>query len=305
MQGTNPKEINDGQSLEERIELIERWLVQQGFQVETREKIYNNDGVQIAEFDIVITGKDDSTPIKHLVECRDRPSKGPSPGSWIEQLAGRRSRFKFDKVMAVSTTGFSPSAKDAAQSLHIELRNFQDLDYETVANWLPYNAPMVIRHGDFQSVNIFLDQNLDLESDNPLPQRVDTNQQIFVRKETGKRVTLKQIWQNILNENPQLFDDIKPNGPPKQLTVRADYSESRKYQLLRKENILPISHIDFQATLKLIIPNMPLSKVSEYVTQPTDDKNKEKIVEFAQWKGKEQDIIKELIFIGIPKKSTD
>src|SRR5882757_5065123 len=105
-----------GRDLEDLVALIERFHLPAGLEVTTNAHIYDEHGVQIAEFDIQVKGKVGTTDIAWLVECRDRPSEGPAPGSWIEQLIGRRARFKYDKVTAVSTTGFSVSAKDAART---------------------------------------------------------------------------------------------------------------------------------------------------------------------------------------------
>src|ERR671918_3202396 len=98
---------NTGKSLEKLVKQIEELLLPKGFYIRSNERVYNDEGIQIAEFDIEITGMLGSTPIKWLIECRDRPAQGPAPGSWIEQLVGRRARFRIDKVTAVSTTGFS------------------------------------------------------------------------------------------------------------------------------------------------------------------------------------------------------
>lgn len=124
---------NDGSELERLVKIIEGCVLSKGFSVESRKPVYNDRGIQIAELDIVITGKIGSATFKWLIECRDRPSDGPAPGSWIEQLAGRRSRFNFDKVMAVSTTGFAIGAKEEAERTGIDLRLFQNLTYDEVS----------------------------------------------------------------------------------------------------------------------------------------------------------------------------
>lgn len=111
-----------GKELEELIAAIEERLLPQGFKVEPRQKVFNDSGEQIAELDILITGPLGSSTVSWLIECRDRPSKGPAPACWIEQLVGRRERFLLDKVFAVSTTGFSKAAQDFAQSKNIVLR---------------------------------------------------------------------------------------------------------------------------------------------------------------------------------------
>src|SRR5712691_3000047 len=120
----------DGRQLEGLVAFVEQTLLPQGFEVKTNERIYNDEGVQIAEFDIEVRGKVGSTEIAWLIECRDRPGQGPAPGSWIEQLVGRRTRFGFNKVTAVSTTGFAAGAIEFAQSEGIELREVRTLGPE-------------------------------------------------------------------------------------------------------------------------------------------------------------------------------
>ncbi|HEY2389906.1 MAG TPA: hypothetical protein VGK22_01925 [Candidatus Angelobacter sp.] len=116
---------NSGKWLEELVRSMEEYLLPDGFKVESRERIFNDAGEQIAEFDLVISGRFGSTGVSWLIECRDRPSEGAASGGWIEQLVGRKIRFKFDEVFAVSTTGFSPSATDCAEKCGIVLRTVQ------------------------------------------------------------------------------------------------------------------------------------------------------------------------------------
>lgn len=125
-----------GKSLEDLVATVEELLVPAGFAVERGEKRYFDSGQQEAEFDVVVRGKVGSGEIVWLIECRDRPSHGAAPGSWVEQLDGRRRRFGFNKVSAVSTTGFAESAIDAAKKLDIDLRTVQELDAEEVKSWL-------------------------------------------------------------------------------------------------------------------------------------------------------------------------
>ncbi|HEY4363603.1 MAG TPA: restriction endonuclease [Bryobacteraceae bacterium] len=121
---------SNGKNLEALVAFVEQTLKAPGLNVSTNKGVFNDEGIQIAEFDVEVLGKFGSTEIHWLIECRDRPSQGPAPGSWIEQLVGRRTRFGFNKVTAVSTTGFAPGAVDFARSQGIELREVAALSPE-------------------------------------------------------------------------------------------------------------------------------------------------------------------------------
>lgn len=113
---------SDGRALERLVADLKALLLGTGFTVAGNDRVFDNEGNQLAEFDVTIEGRFGSTRFKWLIECRDRPSEGPAPGSWIQQLAGRRQQFDFDKIVAVSTTGFSPGATHAARELNVTLR---------------------------------------------------------------------------------------------------------------------------------------------------------------------------------------
>lgn len=113
---------NYGRVLERLVADLEALLLGTGFTVTGNDRVFDTEGNQLAEFDVTIEGRVGSTRFKWLIECRDRPSEGPAPASWIQQLAGRRQQFDFDKIVAVSTTGFSPGATHAARELNVTLR---------------------------------------------------------------------------------------------------------------------------------------------------------------------------------------
>ena len=132
---TRTRTGKDGQDLEWLVAFTERLVLPPGVEVKTSQRLYE-DGVQMAEFDIEVRGKVGSIGFAWLIECRDRPSGGPAPAAWIQQLIGRRHLFPFKKVTAVSTTGFAPGAIKQAQESGIELREVKELSEETVLPWL-------------------------------------------------------------------------------------------------------------------------------------------------------------------------
>ena len=137
--------MSDGKRLEGFVAFVEAKLLPPGFTVVTNERVLDDDGAQIAELDIEVSGKLGSTSIAWLIECRDRPAAGSAPASWIEQLVGRRTRFGFNKITAVSTTGFSKGAIAFAQEQGIELREVAALHPSHFADWLRVGAIRIVR----------------------------------------------------------------------------------------------------------------------------------------------------------------
>lgn len=135
----------DGKQLEALVAFVEARLLPRGFDVKSNERVFNDEGNQVAEFDIEIRGKVGSTSIAWLIECRDRPGHGAAPGSWIEQLVGRRTRFGFNKVTAVSTTGFAAGAIEFAEAQGIELREVRALDASEFCDWLQITSMQQVR----------------------------------------------------------------------------------------------------------------------------------------------------------------
>src|SRR5258708_4022132 len=78
--------MSDGKQLEELVACVEQMLFAPGLNVTTNRRVYNPDGVQIAEFDIEIRGKVGSTDFAWLIECpliRTVREKSPALHRWI------------------------------------------------------------------------------------------------------------------------------------------------------------------------------------------------------------------------------
>jgi len=57
----------NGKQLESLVAFVEETLLPEGFTVTTNERVFNEEGIQIAEFDIEIRGKVGSTAIAWLI----------------------------------------------------------------------------------------------------------------------------------------------------------------------------------------------------------------------------------------------
>jgi hypothetical protein len=290
----------DGKSLESLVSMIERYLAPSEFTVETRKQVYEN-GVQIAELDIIITGRVGTSKFTGLIECRDRPSDGKAPGSWIEQLVGRKDRFKLSSVMAVSTTGFALGAIRYATEKGIELRTLDGLTYEAFQHWLPMYSPLLIC--DFQglqSVRFFLKPDPESPDPGDWPRQVLSTNPAFVNKDTGEPVCINQIWEDVAKHTP-LFESVIPDAPAAVRTVIAPENMTAKYLYTLDDRLRSIDRWDFDVLLRSYHPRLPLTLAASYNANHADAGDNETFATIAKWEGTEDDVVKELTVIAIPK----
>jgi Restriction endonuclease len=223
----------DGKQLEGLVSFVERMLLPQGFEVTANERVYNDEGIQIAEFDIEIKGRVGSTDIAWLIECRDRPQQGPAPGSWIEQLVGRRMRFGFNKVTAVSTTGFAVGASEFAKAQGIETREVKALSSEEFANWL------ALRHLEHVEQLSKLDEAKIITGKHETDDRRAAVSELISRQrgdakflrstKSGELVSATTAFISAVSMAGTLFEGIEENGPGKRVTLEVRYTNENDY----------------------------------------------------------------------------
>jgi hypothetical protein len=257
----------DGKHLEGLVAFVESVLLPEGFNVKTNKQVFNDEGVQIAEFDIEIRGKVGSTSIAWLIECRDRPGSGPAPGAWVEQLVGRRSRFGFNKVTAVSTTGFAPGAIKFAKEQGIEMRAVTALRPEEF-DWL------VLKHleGIVQSTNL---RHATMLMDEAEPsEKVEAASQMILGAR-GEAKFLRSIKTNsicapsdaflgaVVAEN--LFEKLAPIGQGRAIKLHARYTNDEDHFVVDTEKgPVRIVAIHFEGDLTVAEQLVPLEMTAEY-----------------------------------------
>ena len=217
--------MNDGKHLEALVAFVEERMLPEGYDVKTNQRIYNDDGIQIAEFDVEIRGRLGTTEIAWLIECRDRPGSGPAPGSWIEQLVGRRSRFGCNKVTAVSTTGFAEGAQEFAKQQGIELRVVESLTPEAFG-WLQLrHMSFVERRANLESATILVNENTPEDLRVALHNIVvsaDGKAEILRSTKTGACHTVANAFLGAV-EHQNLFDGIEPGAQGRTVTLHVNY----------------------------------------------------------------------------------
>ena len=258
---------NTGKLLEGFVEQIEKALLPNKFSITTNDKVFTEEGIPVAEFDIVVAGKIGSTNFKWLIECRDRPSQGPVPGEWIEQLVGRRDRFNFDKIIAVSTTGFSEGAATYAKEKGIEIRAINEADLSQINDWFKVQEMVLTRSNALlESVEIIIDDTdektqalseLLLNLRNP-------DEKILFSTETRDFCNLATAFL-LASESADLFTDIDPNGGSKRIKLKAQYPNEKSYFVIQtKQGEVRIKEILFGGVLQNTIEKIPVFDIKKY-----------------------------------------
>ncbi|HEX8463128.1 MAG TPA: restriction endonuclease, partial [Abditibacterium sp.] len=126
-----------GRFLEVLVERLEAFLSMEGIVVKSPE-IFFKDGKIIGEIDITLRGNFGSSRIFIGVECRDRPSDGLQGIDWIRTIYGKQQHLKVDKMIAVSSTGFTDDAVELATQWKIDLLVFSqdELGHGNFKDWL-------------------------------------------------------------------------------------------------------------------------------------------------------------------------
>lgn len=259
---------SDGKQLETLVAYVEKNLLPAGFDVKANERVFDDDGVQIAEFDIEIKGKVGSTSIAWLIECRDRPGHGSAPGSWIEQLVGRRVRFGFNKVTAVSTTGFASGAISFAKSQGIELREVRTLSPEEFASWLVIqefkNIHLV---SELKYAHIIVDEKESDERKAELHKAISGISKgvaIFRSSMTGELITPSNAFFAAVQEVQGIFDDVIV-GKPKTIHLHADYpSDEYHFTVETSVGSVRVRKIEFIGELRITESVVPIINTVEY-----------------------------------------
>lgn len=259
---------SNGKQLESLVAFVESILLPEGFIVTKNERIFDDDGIQIAEFDIEIHGNVGSTKIAWLIECRDRPSSGPAPGSWIEQLVGRRTRFNFNKVTAVSTTGFATGAFEFALSQGIELREVKSLDPEEFKDWLKLNfIKQIVKYKTLLDTKFIIsktESQAKQKSLKKLLKKIDTNSAFLRSSSTGELSTPIMAFSNVISTQDEIYDQLEPNGFKKRISVNAVYPDNDHFFIDTDKGEVKVSTIIYTGELQILETSHPINLTAEY-----------------------------------------
>ena len=265
---------NNGKQLESLVRRVEELLLPQGFTVKANRKLFDEQGVPIAEFDIVIAGRIGTTDMSWLIECRDR--EDPAPAAWIEQLVGRRDRFAFNKVMAVSTTGFAPGAVAYAKEAGIELRTVEEMNIAALPRWLGLRYMTQATHAfALQSARVVL-------ADDELPDRIEALGRLLAQLSGDDKalrpidpignVSFAEAFRDALSDRVEVLEGLEPNGAEKSISARVRYANDNGHYVIDTDvGPIRIREIHFKGQVRLLEQEVPFDALKEYRRDATGE----------------------------------
>lgn len=265
--------MNDGKRLEALVAFVEEKMLPKGYSVKTNRRVYNDEGVQIAEFDVEIRGKLGTTEMAWLIECRDRPGSGPAPSSWIEQLVGRRARFGFNKITAVSTTGFAEGAQDFANKEGIELRVVEALEPGSFSWLLMEHVSFLESKAILERATFLVDKNTPEDMQGALRkllEKANGGGELLRSPKTGRRHSVTEVFLAAVHD-ANFSEEVKPNSQGKRIKLHAKYIDEDNFFLDTELGPIRVDEIVFYGELSIVHTLVPINVATKYSNLETGE----------------------------------
>lgn len=260
---------NSGKKLEELVAQIENILLPENFTIHKNIREYDDKGVCTNEFDIIFEGKVGSGYYKGLIECRDRQSQGKAPKSWIEQLLGRQQVGKFNKVIAVSSTGFSPGAIELANKFGIEIHVLSEIKIDQISDWfqvqkLFLSKPIIT----LEKCTIYISEDTNEELRLIFKRILSTlklDDLVFHFKSNENKFSLNQLFIQAFNSYYKSINTPIPEQDHVSIDLIAEYpNEYKHYFIVTDKGNIRINQILFIGELNNKIDEVPLVNITKY-----------------------------------------
>jgi hypothetical protein len=190
-----PKRTNDFQKL---IKRIYEQIADKDDKVTESALVKENRSSTEREIDILLEKRMFGTSIKIAVECRGRERKDDI--EWIDGLIGKFRDLDIQKVIAVSRSGFSPSAIEKANENHIDVLTLREaLEKDWSKEFIRLGIGQIDRT-DFQLI-------IEISSDPPLQEQLLRTTELI--NQTGENVGNLEDVARFIYESMKNDIDIK------------------------------------------------------------------------------------------------
>ena len=168
-----------GRELERLVSILEGGFPSSDVVIKSPDHIEDKITGNKREVDVSIRGKMGSHNILIVLECHDH--KYRDDVTWIEQLQTKTEDLNANKVIAVSSSGFSEPAETKAKHYGIEVRTIDEISNEDLDNWVIPSA-FVIHCDKHHIIGCTIRSNNPLFDSTKIP--FDVNSKNFKIKDT-------------------------------------------------------------------------------------------------------------------------
>lgn len=204
-----------------------------------------------------------------IIECRNR--KKVDDVTWIEQIIIKSKNLKANKIIMVSTSGFTENAKKLAKHENITLRTLEELTAEETIDW--FNFLYRKQNWELIHMNItpgFFPYQKRLKKKEIKTQKYNLEDKI-IKSPSGEYVNFKDVINSIINENNKvLFGDIIDNNPPIEKELNVKFDSKIKYLIEIEGITCYIDKMNIKCKYWVEAKKIPLKKLLKYKENNTD-----------------------------------
>ena len=175
--------------------------------------------------------------------------------------------FPFDKITAVSTTGFSKGARRQAKETGIELREVSSLDpssFEWLSRFEGFSN--CERRFNLQNLNFQLNPEWSAEmvdAVNAVVAAADVAKLRF-RAPDGTELSPAQVFLSAAQQIPEIANAVLEVDKPRPVQFPARYAPDDCFHVLTELGPAPISELIFTGEISLHVSVIPMESTREY-----------------------------------------
>ncbi|WP_440945587.1 hypothetical protein ACSAZL_15910 [Methanosarcina sp. T3] len=237
------------------MELLHRLILDPKCEIKSPDYLIDKITGQPREVDISIKYDFGYIPIVIIVECRDRNNK--EDVTWIEQLVMKCANLNVNKVVAVSSTGFTQPAMTSAQHYGIITHTINEISLGDVKSWFMCSS-LEGYHKYFNIINA----SIGLSGYNTKNFEIKCDRKIFSFED--KCYSFNDIFHiEALEKNPQIYNDIEANGLKK--IKKFNLKISKKYSIIAPDCVeYYLESFAGECELWIEYLNIPFSKIFRF-----------------------------------------
>jgi hypothetical protein len=203
-----------GRKLEQLVAKLETALAGTKVEVKSPDMLPDSDTGEMREVDVSLRVRVGSASLLIIAECRDR---GRMQGvEWIEQLLAKGRSVGAQKVVAVSSNGFTANALKKAKQQGLDLRTLAGLSAEQIRRWVPFEGLGITQrqfkaiHWRFR-VSASPDGDLDASQEVPVMNSATTTQaKVFQCGEEAELFSADDLFDSLIPHLRPLAERAAP-----------------------------------------------------------------------------------------------